>query len=119
MCLLCPAPLTNVHVFGSGLNKSETAKIERVQQAASGYILDTRDLSYCKRLTQLRIMPLKCRRDVSDVSKCNTTAFSRVYFNRVTQMWNALALSVRSSSSMYRFLSRLTSHIINVELPPL
>ena len=51
------------------------------------------------------------------IPKCKTTHFSKLYFIRVIRMWNELPIETRSSPSLYSFINRLRTHIINTKLP--
>ena len=50
-----------------GLNKKCKTKIEKVQRAATRYILGYPNLSYTERLLKLNMSPLTFRRDIADV----------------------------------------------------
>ena len=51
----------------NGLTKSNKVKIERIQRAATRYILNYPNMSYVERLTELNLLPLTIRRDVLDL----------------------------------------------------
>ena len=50
----------------SGLTQQNVKDIERVQRAATRYILDYPDMSYKDRLSELNLLPLSYRRDIAD-----------------------------------------------------
>ena len=52
----------------AGLNKKNTIAIERVQRAATRYILGYPDKSYKDRLNLLKLLPLSYRRELFDVN---------------------------------------------------
>ena len=56
-----------IPVWG-GLSKENSRKIEKVQRAATRYILDFPDLNYKERLCQLNLLPLSYRRELSDLN---------------------------------------------------
>ena len=71
----------------SGLSKENTTAIERVQRAATRYILDFPNKNYKERLAELTLMPLSYRRELFDVNfmfKCINNEYNVILSNYVS-----------------------------------
>ena len=86
----------------NSLTKGNKVKLERVQRAATRYILNFPEINYVERLLKLNLLPLSIRRDIFDLKffyKCLHNNASINVNNYVTFVQNhSINRSTRSAS---------------------